>query len=239
MPGDEKRPLVDEPEPAQHDGSEPRNRFDLHLEADRTQVEARICQLPGVTAARVVPGYERAVDELHVVTVPGKGAKQIVRDVQSLLYATFGIPLDHRVISVVQLESPEEMLGPRRRVTIQRVTAVHEWLEVRVTVQLAEGGEEYLGEASGPASAAGRRRATARATLAAARPLLADRHVIEVEGVAIEQVLGHDLAISFVHFHGAHGERTISGTALVREDEAAAIARSVLDAINRELTMGD
>lgn len=211
---------------------------DLHDGDNRQSVEAGIRTLPGVLAARLVPGYERPVDELHVVTTPDKSPKQVVRDVQSLLLAKYAVDMDHRVISVVQIDEPAEgslSVDDGSRIVIEKVTATHDGLEVRVVVRLTDGDSEFVGEAAGPASAAGRRRATARAALEAVKPLLANRHVVEVEGVALADVLGHDVAIAFVHFHGPRGERTISGTALVRDDESAAIARSVLDALNREI----
>jgi hypothetical protein len=38
-----------------------------------------------------------------------------------------------------------------------------------------------------------------------------------------------------VHFHTPRGELTVSGSAVVRGSEADAVARSVLDALNRTL----
>src|SRR5262245_36360690 len=66
------------------------------------QVESEICRLPHVQVARIVTDGPR-VTEVHIVASPGKSAKQIVRDVQSVALATFGLELDHRVVSVVQL----------------------------------------------------------------------------------------------------------------------------------------
>lgn len=208
---------------------------DLHLDGDRQAVEAALRELPGVVAVRLVPGYERQVDELHLVADTSKGAKQLVRDAQSLLLARCGVTVDHRVVSVVQLgASPGLELGVLRRVAIRSVASSQEELEVRVTVELSDGDAGYSGQSSGPASTAGRRRTTARATLESARPLLG-RQVVEIEGVAVEHVLGHQLAITFVHFHSSRGERTAVGTAMVCGDESLAVARSVLDAVNREL----
>lgn len=209
---------------------------DLHDDHQRQTVERALEELPGIVAARLVPGFTRDVDELHLVATPEKNPKQTVRDVQSYLFATFGISTDHRVISVVQFEPDGDEFGQAARIRIDYVNVSHRGLEIAVDVQVSDGAEQYRGDASGPASAAGRRRATARATLAALAPLLDASHAVEVEGVTITDVIGHSLAVSFIHLHGARGDRTVSGTALVREDEVSAVARSVLDALNRELT---
>ena len=72
-------------------------------ELDLTEVEREICRLPDVSIARMVAEPDGRVTEVHVVAHPGKHPKQIVRDVQSIALASFGLDLDRRVISVVQL----------------------------------------------------------------------------------------------------------------------------------------
>jgi hypothetical protein len=121
------------------------------------------------------------------------------------------------------------------RVLIREVTASQQGLESVVDVRLVLEDRELAGRAHGPASAAGRRRTAARATLEALQPLLSGSRVVEVEGVAVQHILGHTVALSFVHIHTAKGAETVCGSALVRADEAEAVARSVLDAVNREI----
>jgi hypothetical protein len=247
---------------------------DLHDESTRLEVERALGDVIGVIATRIVPGYERAIDEIHVVSTPEHHPKQLVRDVQSLLYAHFSISIDHRVVSVVQIdvddrpspngatpttaepstqETPEAPVrgevpavgavgftaAEDERPELVRVAAMLNGIDVNVTVSLVVGDRELEGTASGPASASGRRRATARATLAAADLLLPYGEIVELEGVTVDDVLGHELAVSLIHFHGPRGARTVAGTAIVHDDEHAAVARSVLDAINRQFQLGE
>ena len=67
-------------------------------------LEESIRQIPGVRAASVVTDAQAQPREVHVLAAPGKPAKQIVRDVQSLAMAQYDIDLDHRIVSVVQIE---------------------------------------------------------------------------------------------------------------------------------------
>jgi hypothetical protein len=208
--------------------------MDLHDPAQRSEIEAAIGSVPGVLAARLVPGFEREVDELHVLTTLDKGPKQTVRDVQSMLMARFGVTTDHRVISVVQLDEDDEAPAVvPRRVLINAVTVTQQGLTSAVEVVVHDGERELVGHADGPASAAGRRRATGRATLEAIMPLLDVSRMVELEGVEVTEVMGHRIAISLVHFHSVRGESTVCGSAMLRGDEAESIARSVLDAVNR------
>src|ERR671919_677812 len=65
------------------------------------RIENDLLRVPGVMSASVVG--EETPREIHVVATPERSPKQIVRDVQSLTSARFGISIDHRIVSVVQL----------------------------------------------------------------------------------------------------------------------------------------
>jgi hypothetical protein len=67
-------------------------------------LEESIRQIPGVRAVSVVTDGRAQPTEVHVLAAPGKPAKQVVRDVQSLAMAQYDIDLDHRIVSVVQIE---------------------------------------------------------------------------------------------------------------------------------------
>src|SRR2546421_5439633 len=71
---------------------------------DLREVEKELCRLPEVNAARIVEDEIGRPIEVHILASREKHAKQIVRDVQSVAMATFGLELDRRLVSVVQLE---------------------------------------------------------------------------------------------------------------------------------------
>src|SRR5206468_9370077 len=74
------------------------------VDVDYADVERELCRIPEVTAARIVVNGDGRASEVHVLASPEKHAKQVVRDIQSVAMASFGLALDRRVISVVQLE---------------------------------------------------------------------------------------------------------------------------------------
>lgn len=67
------------------------------------EFEEALRQVPGIRAASVVTGPDAKPTEVHVLAAPGKPAKQVVRDVQSVAMAQFDLDLDHRIVSVVQI----------------------------------------------------------------------------------------------------------------------------------------
>ena len=61
---------------------------------DLRDVEAELCRLPDVAAARIVADQAGRPIEVHVLAGSGKHAKQVVRDIQSVALASFGLDID-------------------------------------------------------------------------------------------------------------------------------------------------
>ncbi|HVE92062.1 MAG TPA: hypothetical protein VNE62_07155, partial [Actinomycetota bacterium] len=71
---------------------------------DPDDIQKELLGLPGVQAVRVVTSGRGRVTEVHIVANGAKSAKQIVRDVQTVAMAKYGIELDYRVVSVVKFD---------------------------------------------------------------------------------------------------------------------------------------
>lgn len=214
--------------------SSPPRRTDLHDPDQRAEVERAVCAIPGVLGARVVPGFDRQVDELHVLTSLDRAPKQTVRDVQTVLMARFGVPTDHRVVSVVQLDETDA-LAATARVVVEEVGLTQSGLAVSAQVVVRNGDDQLTATVQGGSSLSARNRTVGRATLAAIRPLLEDAGIVELEGVELVALAGAQVAVSVVHVRTARTELTLAGSAVVRETPADAVARSVLDALNRTI----
>lgn len=208
---------------------------DLHDPRQRAEIERAITAIPGMLGARLVPGFDRQVDELHVLTSVDKAAKQAVRDVQTVLMARYGVPTDHRVISVVALDE-QTSVASTARVIIERVGLTQAGLGVTAEVVLLDGDERFVGTADASASAKGRNRAVAAATLAAASDLIGEDCRVDLDGIEIADVVGQRVAVAVLQVRASRDELTLAGSALVRDADADAIARSVLDALNRTIS---
>jgi hypothetical protein len=216
--------------------------LDLHDQTQRGTVERAVESLPGVVAARLVAGYERPVDELHVLVTIDRGPKQVVRDVQSLLFTRFDLNIDHRVISVVQLDDDDPIVidqpGAPTRVALTRVSVTQAASETTVTVVVADAeGLEHVGMATGAASVAGQRAATSEATLNAIREVLGETAAAAIRALQIIPCEGVDAVLAVVDVRAARSEMTLTGSALVRRGETDAIARALLDALNRVIQL--
>jgi hypothetical protein len=215
------------------------------------ELEDSLRRLPGVTAASVVTGPDRMPTEIHVLALPGKPAKQIVRDVQSLAMAAFDIDIDHRIVSVVQIGDDEVRVVPPEgqdasgdgepeveqphRPAIASVMLRTTRGTTEVAVALAAPHDLFEGKAEGPAGHGHRARIIARATLAALDDLLGQS--CEVESAQIVSTGEREIALSVLTLQVPRiGEQVLTGCAVVRDDEAHAVVRSVLAALNRQLS---
>ncbi|GAC1328799.1 MAG: hypothetical protein NVSMB13_16110 [Mycobacteriales bacterium] len=203
-------------------------------------LEEALRQIHGVRAATVVTGPDRSPTEVHVLTTTDRGPKQVVRDVQSLAMARYDLDIDYRIVSVVQIDPDEAPLAapagdtPANRPVIDSITVRTTGSQATATVIVMTDNERFEGTASASAAPAGRPRLVAKATLEAVRGLL--QLPAEVEQAAILAVGGAQVAVAVVQVTARSGEQTMSGSAVVRGDEADAVARSLLDALNRRLT---
>jgi hypothetical protein len=200
------------------------------------ELEASLLRLPSVRAVRVVTGPDARPTEVHVLADRDKPAKQIVRDVQSLAMAEYDIDIDHRIVSVVQLDQDAALATspPRARPLIGSIRVEVTGLHAEATVQLVSGEVVVDGHARAPRGPASRGRLVARATLDAVS-LLAPMDACELAHATIAHLGGHDVAVCLVQLFGDNGEQLVSGSAVVRSDVDDAVARSVLDALNRRL----
>jgi hypothetical protein len=78
-----------------------------------TELEASLAQIAGVRAVRIVASSDGRIEEIHVLGLPGKAPKQLVRDIESALQALYGISIDRRVISIAQIGEAEEPEAPK------------------------------------------------------------------------------------------------------------------------------
>ncbi len=200
---------------------------------DIEEVENTLCQIGEVKAARIVTGENNAIEEIHVLAAPTKGPKQLVRDIESVLMAQYGLSINHRKISIAQVGAEEEVAKPKARPKIASVSVEVTGVRARVKVLLEVDGEEYEGEAEGLASQTGRLRLVAYATLDAVEKFAKTPYGFALEDVSVVLLGRERVAVACVTMVTPLGEQGLCGSAIVRQNEKDSIVRATLDAINR------
>lgn len=201
-------------------------------------LEAELCRLPDVVAARIVAEDGGRPVEVHVLAHTGKHPKQVVRDVQSVALASFGMDLDRRIVSVVQLgEEDEASAGVTQTLLRPRIIAVDSHLSgqrATIRISLGLGHDEATGFAEGSVAAATRVRLVAAATIDALQQLDAVDSLDIDEAKTMRVGNAEIVVVTVVSVEPPH-ELRLSGSAIVRQHRDDAAVRAVLDAINRRL----
>ncbi|MGZ4139982.1 MAG: hypothetical protein ACXVD8_08940 [Actinomycetota bacterium] len=204
-----------------------------HLNGAMEEVESALARIPSVTAARVVTGAGGKIAEVHVLARRDRSPKQLVRDVQSVALANFGVEIDYRTVSVVQLDDPlteGEVQTSAPRVVLLRLSAEVGGHSSEIKVHLVSGGDELVGSSRGPASSG--MRLVARAVIEAVRDLVGN-HALDVDFAEVLSAGPYSVAVAILRMSSPRGDQVVSGSAVVRNDGNDAMARASLAALNR------
>ena len=178
------------------------------------------------------------------MATPEKHAKQLVRDIQSVSIASFGLELDRRIISVVQLgenavaaaaDAETHVSSDEPRIMVDGVSAVRDGLSATVEVVLRRGDDKVVGNAQGSIATSATLRLVAQATLMALRQLESAATRVDIETATVVRFGDRAVAVTTIVVVVPPNEEIVSGSAIVRLSDQDAMARAVLDATNRRL----
>ena len=210
--------------------------------AELRDLEDELCRLAGVLAVRVVGDRSGRPVEVHVLADQSKAPKQTVRDVRSVAHTVFGIELDHRIVSVAQLDTNEAdtpvgivIPGGESRVRVGGVHADTDGLRTEVRVTLIDGDHDYVGYAEGSVAAVARPPLVAAATLDALRQIEPAADAVHLATAEVSRIGSNRVAVVTVVYVEPPLELFVSGSAIVRRERDEAVARALLDATNRRI----
>lgn len=196
-----------------------------------------IKRIRGVFSASVVRDPDGGIAEIHMEASPSRRPKQIVRDTESLLHTHFGIALDYRKISLVQLEAPVDAEGRLRLVSVSLLPEGKEGARVL----LGTGDNVYRGvaplppdEASDDESVAA---AAAKATLDAMQKVIGKIVPLQLDSVFLIPAGEDSVCLAIVSASSSQGQERLTGTAIVRHNVCEAASKATLDAVNRRLVI--
>lgn len=210
------------------------------------EIEEAVRRLPGVLAASVVVGQQPGETTVHVVARAGTRSDELAGEVRRLASERFGLSLGPATVSV-DVQAPARStrgragvgdVGDGARAAVRALSLRSTGGRLAVAVELGVGPRAVTGTAVGPAGSAHRAHLVAVAVLDALRDLLPAP--CEVESVQVVRAAARDVALTVLALGPGEDEpegavRTLTGSAPLRGDEADAVARSVLDALNRHL----
>lgn len=214
------------------------------------RIESLLSGLEGVDAIKLVPDGVGGIEEIHVLSSSQLGAKQIVRNIESALMAEFSVEIDHRKISVAQVQVPdipqaevEETPIPlstvpvseegKRDILLETFDIERRGGQAICRVTLTRGEVEHVGEAEGADYATVRLEVAASAVLRALEKAHESRVRFVISDVSSTQVAGQPLVIALVRAFAGRQSTTLPGASRVHDSLEEAAILACLDATNR------
>ena len=209
--------------------------------------EAAIRSLRDIEAVSIQTEDDE-IREIHVLTSSARPAKQIVRDVQTLLLTRFNRSIDHRVVSVAYSRpaagptaivprepapepGPEEQAQPRIRFGSVNLYVASG--RAQAQVELGWKGVTQLGTATGSATREGAHGLIASATLAAVQEFLEDGIALSMQDIDLLRLGKQDVVVVSISLLAHRSEKTLVGCCTVEQDTQQAIVLATLAALNR------
>jgi len=198
-------------------------------------LDLTLAQIAGVFAACVVLDANRNVAEIHIVASAARKPKQIIRDIETLLFVKHKIKVDYRMISLVQLPDEKLLRVPVARPEIRRVTETSVGDLRRVQVEIQGAARMVSGEAQDKTTNPMPFQVGAQATIHALEKLVKGYMDIRLEETSTMQLGNHEILLVVVSCLTQDREETFIGTSFVTSKPVESAARATLDALNRRI----
>jgi hypothetical protein len=192
-------------------------------------------QIRGIYASCVVLSSERDVSEIHIVASTDRKPKQIVRDVETILFVKHNTKVDYRKISMVQITDEELLQMPVARPEIQRVAEDIVGTQRRIRVEIRAAGHFVVGEAFEKIDNPKTMHTSARATIDAIKKIINQSLDFQLEDAQIFGLGLREIVVVIVTCLTQDREEVFSGTSFVGSRPMESAARATLDALNRRI----
>lgn len=202
---------------------------------DIAKMEELILKIQGVISTKIVLSNDEQVEELHLLTDNSRNPKQISRDIQSACAAELDVEIDHKVISIAQIDFTKDSFL-KNRVKIQGVSKRIHQDEVHCEVALSHDGQETIGTVQQKNITSRRDQAVVNATIKALETLFHFEERIFVEDIEVIERSNYSVAVVVVATFFT-GEELLSGSSVITDDRNVSLVRATLDAVNRRINM--
>ena len=200
-----------------------------------TDFELTLSQIRGVYASSVVLDSTRELNEIHIVASDSRKPKQIVRDIETLLFVKHRVKIDYRKISLVQLSDEKLLRIPIARPEIRTITEEALGDKKRFRVEIQGASKIAIGHAEERIDNPTPARTAALATMNAVEKLLDQRIKVRLEDATTFRFDSREVLIVIVTSQIEDREETFVGASFVGNRPAESAARATLDALNRRI----
>lgn len=197
------------------------------------QIEASLSQLRNVVSVRVVADEANKIKEIHALMSGDRNPKQVVRDIESAILTRHGLKVDHKTISVAQMDPGVAAI---ERLRWLDVALSQEGRKAKAAVTVQRSGRAYVGSADGQRSSYNVLRLVAEATIRAIEGACSIEDRFAVQDLATIELGGQTVVVALISLVGDQADQLLTGSAVVQQsDTSRAVAHATLDALNRRV----
>jgi len=198
-------------------------------------IESNIEMIESVISCKIVINENEVIDEIHIVSNNTRGAKQIARDIQSVLIATYNIPIDYKKISIAQI-TDKSLKKTECRLKLMGVSHDNLGSKASIKVSISNFNDIFENSLSGINTNRNIERMLVDATLKTVEEACSYDDTFILEDIRTIPV-SNDKAVLVVVMGVVDGfEQRLCGSCLIKNDYEVAIVKATLDAVNRFIT---
>ncbi len=209
--------------------------FPVGAKPSASDLELTLSQIRGVYASSVILDQNRDLSEIHIVSSTARKPKQIVRDIETLLFVKHRLKIDYRKISLVQLPDENLLRLPMARPEIHRVIEDNLGDRKRIRVEIQAAGKIAIGEAHERTDNPTPLRTGAKAAINGIEKLTGSAVDISLEDATSFQIGLREISLVILKCNIENREETFVGAGFIGSRPAESAARATLDAMNRRI----
>ncbi|WIV13826.1 hypothetical protein [Proteiniborus sp. MB09-C3] len=198
-------------------------------------VEQSLGKLDSVISCKIILGENNSIDEIHIVSNGSRNVKQIVRDVQSVLIATYNIQIDHKKISIAEIID-ESLKRMECRPRIMSVSRENNGQKATIRVALTNQKGVYENSMTGINTGRNIDRILVDTTLRTVEEASGYEEIFILEDVKTVNISTDEAVLVVIICIENGQEQRLCGSSMIKNDYNEAVVKATLDAINRYIT---
>jgi len=191
-----------------------------------------ISKIDGILNVKIIQENGN-IQEIHILANKLRSPKQIVRDIESSLIASYDYRVDRRVISIAQIETDETKTI--NRIRYEGISVGTNATVANCTVKLSYEDSEFEITLSGIKTIANSRKMVAQATVKVVEKIIGQASIFDVQDVIVSSNRDVSFVSVIVNMITSNHEESMIGSVVVKNDVNEAIVKAALDAVNRRV----
>jgi hypothetical protein len=192
-----------------------------------------IDKLPGVIKSNIVFSDD-AITEIHVLSDTRRSPKQIVRDIQSAIMVQFDVNIDHKMVSIAQIQGQND-LKLRNRLVFDEISITKNKDNSTAAVVLCDGETSFKGEASCLNDTMEVNKMVCRATVDAVKGSIDSDVLLSPADVKVFDLVGKKAVAVCIAVKFKETVEHFVGCSFIGDDTGTAVVKATLDALNRKI----